>query len=102
MKKSDKTDSNRSHKHDYPDEEIWNTANTLARLIAPRLLAFAAIDKHGFPVGFADMRQWNSAIQQMADAFELMSTVRSLAADEETAVKTGLDLFCKYYRNLWD
>ena len=102
MRKSNKTDSNRSHKHDYPDEEIWNTANTLARLIAPRLRAFAAIDKHGFPVGFADMRQWNSAIQQMADAFELKSTVRTLTADEETAVKTGLDLFCKYYRNLWD
>ena len=102
MKKSNKPDSNRGHKHDYPDEEIWNTANTLARLIAPRLRAFAAIDKHGFPVGFADMPQWNSAIQQMADAFELMSTVRTFTTDEETAVRTGLDLFCKYYRNLWD
>ena len=102
MKKSNKTDGNRSHKHDYPDDEIWNTANTLARLIAPRLRAFAAIDKHGIPVGFADMPHWNCAIQQMADAFELMSTVRTLTADEETAVKTGLNLFCKYYRNLWD
>ena len=102
MKKSNETNGNWSHKHDYPISEVWNTATTLARLIAPRLRAFAAIDKHGFPVGFADMRQWNSAIQQMADAFELMSAVRTLTTDEETAVKTGLDLFCKYYRNLWD
>ena len=102
MKKSNETNGNWSHKHDYPIAEVWNTDNTLAQLIAPRLRAFAAIDKHGFPVGFADMRQWNSAIQQMADAFELMSTVRTLTANEETAVKTGLDLFCKYYRNLWD
>ena len=102
MKKSNKTDSNRSHKHDFTDEEIWNTDNTLARLIAPRLRAFAAIDKHCFPTGFSDMRQWNSAIQQMAEAFELMCTVRTLTTDEETAVKTGLELFCKHYRNLWD
>ncbi len=29
-----------SHKHDYPIEEVWNTENTLARLIAPRLVTF--------------------------------------------------------------
>lgn len=35
---SDKeTPHNWSHKHDYPIDEIWNTNNTLARLIVPRL-----------------------------------------------------------------
>ena len=78
MKKSNKTDGNWSHRHDYPIDEIWNTNNALARLIEPRLRAFLALDKHGFPVGFADMREWNNAIRLMADAFGLMSTTRTL------------------------
>ncbi len=102
MKKSNKTDSNWSHKHDYPIDEIWNTNNALARLIEPRLRAFLALDKHGFPVGFADMREWNNAIRQMADAFGLMSTTRTLTSEDATTVKTGLNLFCKHYCNLWD
>lgn len=93
---------NWSYKNDYPTEEIWNTNNTLAQLIAPRLLAFKALEKHGCPADFKDMREWNNAIQKMADAFELMKYVRTLSEDEERTVTQGLNLFCKYYCNLWD
>lgn len=34
------TSHNWSYKHDYPIDEIWNTNDTLARLIVPRLQAF--------------------------------------------------------------
>ncbi len=40
---------NYSHKYDYPIEEVWNTDNVLAQLIAPRLQAFKAFDKNGCP-----------------------------------------------------
>lgn len=91
-----------SHKHDYPIDEIWNTNNTLARLIVPRLQAFKQLDKHGYPGDFSDMRTWNKTIQKMIDAFELMKYVHSLSGDEERIVSDGLSLFCKYFRNLWD
>ena len=93
---------NWSHKNDYPIEEVWNTENALAQLIVPRLLAFKALDKHGGPSDFKDMREWNNAIQKMADAFELMKYVHTLSEDEEKTVTQGLNLFCKYFRNLWD
>lgn len=102
MKKNNETNGNWSHKHDYPIAEVWNTGNTLAQLIVPRLQTFKELDKHCVPIGFADMREWNNAIRLMADAFELMSTTRTLTSEEETAVKTGLNLFCKHYCNLWD
>ena len=51
---------NWSHKNDFPIEEVWNTDNTLAQLIVPRLLAFKALDKHGYPPDFDDMRKWNN------------------------------------------
>lgn len=102
MKKSNKTDGNWSHRHDYPIDEIWNTNNALARLIEPRLQTFKELDKHCVPAGFSDMRQWNNTIQQMIDAFELLKTARTLSNDDETVVKTGLELFCKHFRDLLD
>ena len=100
---SDKeTPHNWSYKHDFPIDEIWNTDNTLARLIVPRLQAFKQLDKDGYPEDFSDMRIWNKTIQKMIDAFELMKYVHSLSDDEERTVSEGLSLFCKYFRNLWD
>ena len=99
-KKNNVADSaNWSHKHDYPIEEVWNTENTLARLIAPRLVSFRDLKKHGAPDDFQDMRQWNNAIQKMIDAFELMKYVQSLSEEEDKTVSEGLELFCKYFRH---
>ena len=100
-KNKDSTE-NWSHKHDYPIEEVWNTDNVLAQLIVPRLQAFKELDKHGCPQDFKDMREWNNAIQKMIDAFDLMKYVHTPNPDESKNIEQGLDLFCKYYRNLWD
>lgn len=91
-----------SYRNDYSTEEVWGTCHTLAQLIAPRLLAFKELDKHGYPPDFNDMRGWNKAIQKMADAFELMKYVHTLSESENNTVEKGLRLFCKYFRNLWD
>jgi len=48
---------NWSHKNDYPIEEVWNTDNTIAQLIVPRLQSFKALDKHGGPPDFSEMRE---------------------------------------------
>jgi len=93
---------NWSYKNDFPIDEIWNTDNTLARLIVPRLQAFKQLDKHGYPGDFSYMRTWNNTIQKMIDAFETMKYSKGLSDDEEGTVSEGLSLFCKYFRNLWD
>ena len=103
MKRRNKDSENWSHKHDYPIEEVWNTDNTLAQLIVPRLQAFKALNKHGGSSDFKDMREWNNAIQKMIDAFELMKYAGAThTEDEEKTIEQGLDLFRKYFRNLWD
>ena len=93
---------NYSHKHDYPIEEVWNTDNVLAQIIAPRLQAFKVLDKHGCPSDFKDMREWNNTIQKMIDAFDLMKYVHNLSEGEQKTVDKGMRLFCKYFRYLWD
>ena len=100
-KNKDSTE-NWSRKHDYPIEEVWNTDNVLAQLISPRLQAFKALDKHGYPPECKDMREWNNIIQKIIDAFELMKYVHTPSPDENKIIEQGLDLFCKFYRYLWD
>ena len=102
MKRRNKDSENWSHKHDYPIEEVWNTDNTLAQLIVPRLQAFKALEKHGYCPDFKGMREWNNAIQKMIDAFELLKYSDVYTSDEEKTISEGLELFCKHYRNLWD
>ena len=102
MKRGNDTAKNQSHKPDYPIVDIWNTNQTLARLIVPRLQAFKALDKHGYCPEFKDMKEWNKAIQKMIDAFEVMQNNNVLSDVEQAIVTEGLELFCKHFRNLWD
>ena len=105
-KKNDKeAQKNWSHKNDFPIEEVWNTYQALAELIAPRLRTFKGHDKHGYCPDFKGMAEWNQAIQKMIDAFELLIDEDKLGIftkDEEEAIEHGLELFSKYFRYLWD
>lgn len=93
---------NWSHKNDFQIEEVLGTYHTLSQLIVPRLLAFKALDKHGYCPDFKDMREWNNAIQKMIDAFELMKYATTYSEVEEHTIVQGLALFSKYFRYLRD
>ena len=81
-KKKDDSAENWSYKNDYPIEEVWNTDNYLAGVIAARLKAFKALDKHGYCPAFKG--------------------ITSFSDEEEQTIEEGLDLFRKHFRNLWD
>lgn len=101
-KKKDDSAEHRSYKNDYPIEEVWNTDNYLAGVIAARLKAFKALDKYGHCPAFKGMAEWNKAIQKMIDAFELLKHITTFSEEEEKTIEEGLELFCKHYRNIWD
>jgi hypothetical protein len=86
----------------YQISEVWGTYHYIAREIAPRLKAFKALDKHGWPEDFENQEDWNKAIQKMIDAFELLDHITTYTDEEKQAIEEGLDLFCKHFRNLWD
>ena len=68
----------------------------------PRLKAFKALDKHGYAPDFKDIDAWNKAIQKMIDAFELVGPNKVVYSDDYPIIYEGLDLFRKYFLNLWD
>ena len=101
-KKRDDSAENWSYKNDYPIEEVWNTDNYLAGVIAARLKAFKALDKHGYCPAFKGIAEWNKAIQKMINAFELVKDYSPSYEEDIRIVEQGVELFCKYYRDLSD
>lgn len=93
---------NCSENTDYPIEEIWSTKNTLARLIVPRLQAFKQLEKHGYPIEYGDMDNWNQNIQKMIDAFAILKDNKCLSDEEQKTVTEGLFWFSANFRYLRD
>ena len=102
MKYHKKVDDSVDYINGYPISEVWGTYHYLAREIAPRLKAFKALKKHGCPDDFESQEDWNNAIQKMIDAFELVGPNKVVYSDDYPIINEGLDLFRKYFLNLWD
>ena len=110
-------------KHDRPvmAHDNWNLDFTLAWLIYPRLLRFRRADAMGVPCEFMVLDEsgkmldeestnaWHEVLDKMLYAFEdilldTYSTNKQFDSylDHAEKVQEGLDLFSKYFRNLWD
>lgn len=86
LKKKFTAEQEWSYKHDFPFEEVCGTYHVLAKLIAPRLRCFKALDKHGNAPGFKGIAEWNNGIQKMTDAFELLEDTKALSDEENKKV----------------
>lgn len=89
----------------------WNPNSTLAWLTLPILVRFRKADKMGCP-GWLDDKaiedvdagsiRWDEILDEMIYAFNLC--IKDEIYDNETAnrVQKGLELYGKYFMNLWD
>ena len=104
MKRKKRAGSNKvwMRKHGFPKLEIWNTNNTIARLVVPRLKAFRDLNKHGYPPALASMEAWDAVLDKMIDAFKLYADTLEPEPEQEEDFEKGLRQFCKYYCYLWD
>jgi len=102
MKRKKKDNDSDDYKYGYPIDEVWGTYHYLARDVAPRLKAFKALKKHGWPEDFENQEEWNKAIQKMIDAFDLVKDYSPSYEEDIQTVDQGVKLFCKYFRDLSD
>lgn len=87
----------------WSDDELWSLDNTLAKLILPRLKRFRKISS-GFPYSETETQEtWYEKIDKMIFAFEFYSkdVLDILSKKDYKKVDQGLNLFAKYYGNLW-
>ena len=87
----------------FPPEEYWNLDTYAARWILPRLKALRE-NTSVHPRGLS-MEQWQNTLDKMIFSFEYYSkgdyTNMQLPRKDERDVQRGLDLFAKWYSQLW-
>ena len=89
-------------KRGFDDSEVWNLDATIARFIYPRLLVFIddVIKNQCHPVDLT-FDEWVDILKEMTEGFKLMSQDNEKSDDEYKIIEKALDLFRKYYHNLW-
>ena len=92
-------------RHGFSPAETWSLDYTISSFIIPRLKYFAN-NLWGYPADLTE-EEWDVILGKMILAFETHKATQETdccLADENEAkiVKDGMDLFVKYYMNLWD
>ena len=84
---------------DYP---TWSLTDTISRFIIPRLKRFKEVN-NGVPHGQTE-ESWDITLDKMILSFELTcrdSGSRDYTDEERVQLNEGLDLFRKYFFELW-
>ena len=99
----------------WDDSETWGLYHTLAKMIGPRITRLKELN-FGYPCEFSELgneegpKKWDETLDKMILAFKLIEedkcyygepNWKEKEAEENRKIEEGLDLFRKYYRNLW-
>ena len=88
----------------YADREWWDLFYYNARWLVPRLKQLKE-KGHGPPVGLTEQK-WDTILNKIIQAFELIATPEEDFQGEEGEIKPevgdGLRLFAEWYLALWD
>jgi len=84
----------------FDDTELWNLDNVFAKFIYPRLIRFRYITE-SIPSSLNE-KEWDTILSKMTYSFGVLKGDRIyFEEEEEKKIKEGLELFSKYYFDLW-
>lgn len=98
-------------KRGFSDEELWNLdaniVDFVSTYLAPRIQGFIDMSKTGYPASLNSMQEWIEILNTIQKGFAIIKREGILdpygLTDEETQqVKDSIELFSKYWTNLWD
>lgn len=90
----------KKHQKNHMYKDTWNLDYYIAKFILPRLKLFKKVTI-GFPCDLKSINEWYDILDKMIAAFKILSTDEINTQDEQKIVNEGLDLFRKYYQDLW-
>ena len=89
----------------YDESEMWSLDYTLACIILPRLKRLKE-NKNGYPSELESPEQWDTIMENMIQAFELIvnddSYPNGNSLEHKKTIEYGLKLFGEYFQSLWD
>lgn len=86
----------------FSDDETWSLDQSLAKLIYPRLVRFKELDI-GHPHDL-NSQKWSDSLDEMIATFKFLASEERWDCYDQKKwdeVQGGLNLFAKYYLNLW-
>lgn len=86
----------------YSEKECWDLYIYLAKDIAKALKSFKKANKNSYPGNLNNMEEWHYILDKMIYSFETISKDSIEIDDNIDKIESGLDLFSKYYMDLWD
>jgi len=84
----------------FDNSECWNLDNTIAQFVLPRLKNFRE-NLHGYPSNLTE-KKWDKILGKMIYSFENIVHSDVYVDKDYKKIQKGLDLFGKYFQNLWD
>lgn len=94
----------------YSDKDLWDLDSTLSYYILPRLIGFKKVNVNSYPAKFKSIEAWHKVLDKMIWSFQYITDGRFLDKEESLEkmakdskkCQEGLDLFGKYFQDLWD
>lgn len=85
-----------------PVNDTWGLDITIAEFVLPRLKLFRKV-VDCFPCDLNTIEEWYDILDKMIESFRMISISPSYKTFEERkeVIEEGLDLFRKYYHDLW-
>lgn len=86
----------------YDDTTRWGLYCTVTDISLP-VLVWMKENARGYPAQLNSMEEWQEILGKMITAFEIIKRDDWEEQDKrQKELQEGLDLFAKYFRNLWD
>jgi len=93
----------------YSDPSVWDADYHIAKYALPRIRKLKTY-QHGFPPRLATRKEWKNILGEIVYALQYVCSDDGICPRRPTKsriaiekrVQNGLELFGKYFRNLWD
>ena len=82
----------------FKKHRAWNCYTHLAVHIANELRAFKKYNINSYPHGFNNIEEWHEVVDKMIYSFEQIEK----GSSDRVKIEEGLQLFAKYFEDLWD
>lgn len=84
----------------FDDTETWNLNTTFANFMLPRLKAFKEVGVPFSHPAILEEHEWGEIIDKIIHSLELYID-EDYEFESEKEIQEGIDLFAKYFFNLW-
>lgn len=103
MNKRSKIKNKLIRKEPYSKQECWDLYIFMAKDITMALKSFKKYNVNSYPADLEYIEEWHNIIDKMIYSFEIIANDNIVVqTNKKEEIQEGLDLFARYFMDLWD